>query len=104
MPYLELAKRKTAVLASVGCLAIAFCETMILIDPTLGDLASLVLVVAMAGLFVAGLFLCFLSLFVTPLSRAGIFALVGVLIAGGLIVHLYVLFHSYPYSGQGIPH
>lgn len=103
MRYFELAKRKAVALASVGCLALAICEIMILANPTLGDLASLVLVVALASLFVGGLFLCFLSLFLRPISRAGILALVGVLVAGGTIVHLYVLFHSYPYS-LGIPY
>ena len=104
MLYFEVVRRNAVAFASLGCLAVAVFEITILINPTLGDPASLVLLVVLATLFVGGLSLCFLCLLLKAVSRAGVFAFVGVVIAGWTIIHLYLLFHSLPYSLLGMPY
>jgi hypothetical protein len=83
--------RKAVGFASLGCMALTFCAIKIWPNPNVSDPASLISLVILAILFVGGLLSCFLCLLLSPISRAGILGLMGVLIAGWTIVHLYLL-------------
>ena len=98
MRYFEPIKTRAVAFASVGCLALTVCPITIWLNPTIGDAASLILLVVLASLFLGGFLLCLICLLLKPISRGGIVGFVGVLVACWTIVYLYLLSHSYPYS------